>query len=71
MQTVNHIGFIVAAYAATIVAIAGLTAWVMVDYRVLRRRLIALDAQGIVRRSAVRPAAEPAQPDRQATREEA
>ena len=74
MQTINHIGFIVSAYAAAIVAIAGLTAWVMLDYRVLRRRLIALDAQGVVRRSAGKraDATEPAgEADKETTREEA
>jgi heme exporter protein D len=56
MATVNHIGFIVASYAAAIVVIAGLTAWVMLDYRAQRRNLAELDKRGIARRSAAEPA---------------
>ncbi len=54
MQSINHVGFIAAAYAAAIVASPGLSAWVMIDYRLLRRRLLDLDAQGIARRSAAK-----------------
>ena len=48
----NHIGFIVAAYAAAAVVVAGLIAWVLIDYRALRRTLADLDRRGITRRTA-------------------
>ena len=48
----NHIGFIVAAYAAAAVVVAGLIAWVLLDYRALRRTLADLDRRGITRRTA-------------------
>jgi heme exporter protein D len=47
-----HAAFILAAYAAAIVVIGGLIAWVMLDYRAQRRVLGDLDAQGLTRRSA-------------------
>ena len=46
-----HAGFIVAAYVATAVVIAGLVAWVMLDYRAQRRALAELEARGVRRRS--------------------
>jgi heme exporter protein D len=52
MEATNHIGFIVAAYAAAIAVVGGLTAWVMLDYRAQRRMLADLDKKGLVRRSA-------------------
>jgi heme exporter protein D len=51
MQATNHIGFIVAAYAAAVAVIGGLTAWVMLDYRAQRRKLADLDGRGLTRRS--------------------
>jgi len=48
----NHIGFIVAAYTAAAVVVAALIAWVMIDYRALRRTLADLDRRGITRRPA-------------------
>jgi len=52
MEAGNHIGFIVAAYAAAVAVVGGLTAWVMLDYRAQRRTLADLDAKGLVRRTA-------------------
>jgi heme exporter protein D len=52
MGSINHLGFIASAYVAAIVVVVGLSAWVMIDYRVLRRRLLDLDAKGLTRRSA-------------------
>jgi heme exporter protein D len=52
MAAINHIGFIVASYVAAIAVVGGLTAWVMLDYRALRRKLLALDMKGLTRRSA-------------------
>jgi heme exporter protein D len=43
--------FIVAAYAAAIVVVATLIAWVALDHRALRRSLARLEARGATRRS--------------------
>jgi heme exporter protein D len=48
----NHGGFILAAYLVTILVLAGLVAWIVLDGRALRRRLADLEARGIRRRSA-------------------
>ena len=45
-----HAAFIVTAYAAAIVIVAGLILWVVLDRRHLSRMLDDLDAQGITRR---------------------
>jgi heme exporter protein D len=49
---VDHLGFIVAAYAVTVVVVAALIAWVMLDYRAQQRALADLDKRGVSRRSA-------------------
>ena len=46
-----HSGFIIAAYAATVLVIGGLIWWVMRDHRAQTRLLAELDARGITRRS--------------------
>ena len=46
-----HAAFIVTAYAAAIVIVAGLVVWVVLDRRHLTRMLAALEAQGFTRRS--------------------
>jgi heme exporter protein D len=51
MAAVNHMGFIVAAYAVTIAIVGALIAWVMLDYRAQRRTLAELDKRGVSRRS--------------------
>ena len=59
MNAVNHMGFIVASYAAAVAIVGILIAWVTLDYRTQRLRLADLEMRGITRRSA--PArAEPA-----------
>jgi heme exporter protein D len=55
MQATAHIEFIVAAYAAGVVVIAALIAWVMLEYRLQRRILAELETKGIARRSAREP----------------
>lgn len=62
-----HAAFIIAAYAATFAAIAGLAFFIVEDDRRQRRALLELEAQGITRRSAAaspepkrKPAAKPA-----------
>jgi len=52
MEAGSHFGFILAAYVAAVAIVAALIAWVMVDYRVQRRRLADLEEQGATRRSA-------------------
>jgi len=47
----SHVGFIVAAYLVAAVVLAGLVGWIVVDGRVLRRRLADLEARGVRRRS--------------------
>ncbi len=47
-----HAGFIVAAYAAAVILIATLLAWIIVDHRILLRILADLEEQGTARRSA-------------------
>jgi heme exporter protein D len=46
-----HADFIVTAYAAAIVIVIGLTAWVWSDYRAQRRALAELERRGVKRRS--------------------
>ena len=46
-----HAAFIVAAYAAAVAVLGGLTAWVLFDYRAQRRKLADLEARGVSRRS--------------------
>jgi heme exporter protein D len=46
-----HADFIVAAYAITIFVVAGLVAWVTLDYLAQRRILGDLEERGISRRS--------------------
>jgi heme exporter protein D len=59
MQATNHLDFIVAAYAAGIVVVGGLIAWVLLDYRVQLGNLADLEKRGFTRRSAAAPS-EPA-----------
>lgn len=46
-----HAAFIVAAYAVAALVIAGLVAWIALDHRAQKRRLGAMEAQGVRRRS--------------------
>ena len=59
MDAANHMGFIVASYAAAIAVVGILIAWVTLDYRTQRRRLADLEMRGVTRRSAP-PRSEPA-----------
>jgi heme exporter protein D len=51
MESIDHLPFIVGSYAAAFVVIAGLIAWVMLDFRVQRRALADLEIRGLTRRS--------------------
>jgi heme exporter protein D len=55
MEAMAHIPFIVAAYAAGIIVVGALIAWVILDYRMQRRILAELEIKGISRRSAPEP----------------
>jgi heme exporter protein D len=52
-----YAGFIIAAYAAALIVIAGLIGWIVADHRAQQRTLADLEARGISRRSAPRSAA--------------
>jgi heme exporter protein D len=52
---VNPWGFIAAAYLTTAVVLVALIVWVVMDRRVVTRRLAQLEAQGVRRRSAAGP----------------
>jgi heme exporter protein D len=51
MDTGPYTVFIVTAYAAAIVIVAGLVAWVLIDLRHLVRVIEEMEAQGVGRRS--------------------
>jgi heme exporter protein D len=51
MDLGNHWAFIVWAYAAALVVVVSLIAWVLLDYRAQRRTLADLEARGLRRRS--------------------
>jgi heme exporter protein D len=55
-----HAAFILASWAAGIVVVAGLVAWVILDFRAQKRVLGDLEAHGVTRRSAAAPIKEPA-----------
>ena len=48
----THAVFIAAAYGASALSIAALALWIVLDGRAVRRRLEAMEARGIRRRSA-------------------
>lgn len=52
MEAINHLPFIVASYAATLVVIGGLIGWVLLDFRAQRRALADLETRGVTRRAA-------------------
>jgi heme exporter protein D len=54
-----HAAFILAAWGAGLVVVAGLVAWVILDFRAQKRVLGDLEAHGVTRRSAA-PIKEPA-----------
>ncbi len=72
MAAINHLGFIVAAYAAAIVVVGALVGWVVLDYRAQRRTLADLERRGFSRRSGSASArAEEAEPPLAQAREDA
>ena len=65
MQAVNHIGFIVTAYAITVAVVGILIVWVMIDYRTQKRTLADLETRGVTRRSAPARSERPMQQEKQ------
>ena len=51
MNAANHMGFVVASYAAAVAIVGILIAWVTLDYRTQRLRLADLEMRGVTRRS--------------------
>jgi heme exporter protein D len=52
MGATAHINFIAASYAAAVIIVGALIAWIALDYRAQIKTLVALDEQGVTRRSA-------------------
>lgn len=50
----SHLAYVVAAYAASVLGIAGLVLWILVDQKAQKRALEELEARGVRRRSAER-----------------
>ena len=46
-----HALYVTAAYAITVVVLAGLVGWILIDQRARRRELAELEASGVRRRS--------------------
>jgi heme exporter protein D len=46
-----HGSFILAAYGVTLLVLLVLLAWIVLDYRLQRRRVAELESEGITRRS--------------------
>jgi heme exporter protein D len=63
VEDANHLVFIVAAYGAAIAVVAGLIAWVTLDYREQHAKLAEFESRGIVRGIAGRVAVRQANED--------
>jgi heme exporter protein CcmD len=48
----NHLGFVLASYGITVVALAVTIGWILIDQRIQKSELKRLEAQGVRRRSA-------------------
>ncbi len=70
LETTAHIDFIAAAYAAAVIVVGALIAWVTLDYRAQGRKIAELELQGVTRRSGAAPA-RPQPPAKEATRQQA
>ena len=47
----NHLPFIIASYAASVIVLGGVAIWILATRARVRRDLAALEAQGVKRRS--------------------
>jgi heme exporter protein CcmD len=63
VEDANHLAFIVAAYGAGIAVVAGLIAWVMLDYRMQSAQLAEFERRGTVRGGAGRAVIQEASED--------
>jgi heme exporter protein D len=50
----SHLFFVTAAYVISLVALGGLTAWILIDQGARKRELAELEARGVRRRSEAR-----------------
>ncbi|WP_313027524.1 heme exporter protein CcmD [Brucella sp.] len=48
----NHLGFVLASYGITVVALAVTIGWILIDQRIQKSEVKRLEAQGVRRRSA-------------------
>ncbi len=71
MGATAHIDFIAAAYAAAVIVVGVLIAWVTLDYRAQRRMLAELEMSGFTRRSAPVRTEQPIEPAKAKTKERA
>jgi heme exporter protein D len=71
MQATAHIDFILAAYAAGIIVIGALIAWVTLDYRAQRRTLAELELQGLTRAAGSARGAQSTDAAKEAAKEQA
>ena len=71
METTAHIDFIAAAYAAAVIVVGALVAWVTIDYRAQRRMLAELEMRGFGRRSAPLPAERAVEQTKEGTKDSA
>jgi heme exporter protein D len=59
MTSTPHLDFIAAAYAAAVIVVGALIAWVTLDHGAQTRKIAELEKQGVSRRSAATPARPP------------
>jgi heme exporter protein D len=71
METTAHIDFIAASYAAAVIVIGALIAWVSLDYRAQRRTLADLELQGFTRGSGLSHAEQKSNAAKEAAKERA
>ncbi|MBV2142263.1 heme exporter protein CcmD [Falsochrobactrum sp. TDYN1] len=56
----NHLGFVIASYGLTVIVLAIMIGWILLDQRIQKSEMKRLEAQGVRRRSA-RPSRKTAQ----------
>jgi heme exporter protein D len=71
MEPTAHIDFIAASYAAAVLVIGALVAWVSLDYRAQRRTLADLELQGFTRGSGAARSGQTARPANETAKEQA
>ena len=71
MGSTAHIDFIAASYVAAVIVVGALIAWVALDYRAQRRKLVELDMQGMSRRATPARGERAIEPAKQGVKERA